>query len=107
MKKIHIIGLCLLGGSFASALKREKPEILFTGTDNNQQHLEEAVALGIIDEIREQPDEDTDVIVIATPIHTMAPLLKDILDNVPKNTLVMDYCCTKRSICEEIGRAHV
>src|SRR5690606_21722549 len=103
MKKIHIIGLGLLGGSFALALKREKPEILFTGTDNNQQHLEEAVALGIIDEIREQPDEDTDVIVIATPIHTIAPLLKDILDNVPKNTLVMDFGSTKKSICETVA----
>ncbi|HLT08877.1 MAG TPA: prephenate dehydrogenase [Cyclobacteriaceae bacterium] len=103
MKKIHIIGLGLLGGSFALALKREKPEILFTGTDNNQQHLEEAVALGIIDEIREQPDEDTDVIVIATPIHTIAPLLKDILDNVPKNTLVMDFGSTKKSICEAVA----
>lgn len=103
MKKIHIIGLGLLGGSFALALKREKPEILFTGTDNNQQHLEEAVALGIIDEILEQPDEDTDVIVIATPIHTIAPLLKDILDNVPKNTLVMDFGSTKKSICEAVA----
>ena len=73
MKKIHIIGLGLLGGSFALALKREKPEILFTGTDNNQQHLEEAVALGIIDEILEQPDEDTDVIGVTHEPVTACP----------------------------------
>lgn len=103
MKKIHIIGLGLLGGSFALALKKAKPEIIFTGTDNNQEHLHEALALGIIDEARDQADEDTDVIVIATPIHTIVPLLKDILDNIPKTTLVMDFGSTKKSICDAVA----
>jgi len=103
MKKIHIIGLGLLGGSFALALKKAKPEIIFTGTDNNQEHLHEALVLGIIDEARDQADEDTDVIVIATPIHTIVPLLKDILDNIPKTTLVMDFGSTKKSICDAVA----
>src|SRR5690554_6141341 len=103
MKKIHIIGLGLLGGSFALALKKAKPEIIFTGTDNNQEHLQEALALGIIDEARNQADEDTDVIVIATPIHTIVPLLKDILDIISKNTLVMDFGSTKKSICDAVA----
>jgi len=103
MKKIHIIGLGLLGGSFALALKKAKPEILFTGSDSNEEHLQEALALGIIDEARNEADKDTDVIVIATPIHTIVPLLKDILDKVPKNTLVMDFGSTKKSICEAVA----
>lgn len=103
MKKIHIIGLGLLGGSFALALKKAKPKILFTGTDNSKEHLQEALALGIIDEARDQADEDTDVIVIATPIHTVVPLLKDILDKVSRNTLVMDFGSTKKSICEAVA----
>jgi len=103
MKKIHIIGLGLLGGSFALALKKVKPEILFTGIDDNQEHLQEALALGIIDEARQQADEDTDVIVIATPIHTIVPLLKGILDKISKNTLVMDFGSTKKSICESVA----
>ena len=103
MKKIHIIGLGLLGGSFALALKKVKPEILFTGTDNNQEHLQEALALGIIDEARDQADDDTDVIVIATPIHTIVPVLRDILDTVSKHTLVMDFGSTKKSICDAVA----
>ncbi len=103
MKKIHIIGLGLLGGSFALALKKAKPEILFTGSDSNEEHLQEALALGIIDEARNEADKDTDVIVIATPIHTIVPLLKDILDKVSKNTLVMDFGSTKKSICEAVA----
>ena len=103
MRKIHIIGLGLLGGSFALALKKVKPEILFTGTDNDPQHLQEALSLGIIDEARNQADEDTDVIVIATPIHAIVPLLRIILDKVSKNTLVMEFGSTKKSICEAVA----
>lgn len=103
MKKIHIIGLGLLGGSFALALKKAKPEITFTGTDDDSQHLEEALALGIIDEARETADSDTDVILIATPIHTVAGILQEILDTVPKDTLVMDFGSTKKSICAAVA----
>jgi prephenate dehydrogenase len=103
MKKIHIIGLGLLGGSFALALRKAKPEIFFTGADNSEEHLQEALALGVIDEARNQADEDTDVIVIATPIHTIVPILRGILDIIPKNTLVMDFGSTKQSICEAVA----
>lgn len=103
MKKVHIIGLGLLGGSFALALKKAKPEVTVTGTDNDAQHLQEALALGIIDEARPEADLDTDVIIIATPIHTIAHLLNEILDTVPKNTLVMDFGSTKQSICEAVA----
>jgi prephenate dehydrogenase len=103
MKKIHIIGLGLLGGSFALALKKAKPDFFFTGTDNNPQHLQEALSLGIIDEARDQADGDTDVIIIATPIHAIAPLLLEILDSIPKKTLVIDFGSTKKSICETVA----
>ena len=52
---------------------------------------------------RDQADEDTDVIVIATPVHTIVPLLRKILDKVSKNTLVMDFGSTKKSICEAVA----
>lgn len=103
MKKIHIIGLGLLGGSFALALKKAKPEILFTGTDLDPGNLEEATALGIIDEVREKADPDTDVIIISTPIHAIPALLHTILDEVQQETLVMDFGSTKESICRSIA----
>ena len=75
MKKVHIIGLGLLGGSFALALKKAKPEIHLTGMDTNPDNLQEALERGIIDEIREEADPDTDVIVISTPINTIVPMI--------------------------------
>lgn len=103
MKKIHIIGLGLLGGSFALALKKVQPEIKFTGMDNNPENLQEALARGIIDEVREEADLDTDVIVISTPINTVAPILISVLDRVQEGTLVMDFGSTKESICRAVA----
>jgi prephenate dehydrogenase len=103
MKKIHIIGLGLLGGSFALALKKAKPEIKFTGYDSNSQNLADAIALGIIEEAKEKPDLDSDVIVLATPANTLSDLLIKSLDEIGPNTLVMDFGSTKEALCKSVA----
>jgi prephenate dehydrogenase len=103
MKKIHIIGLGLLGGSFALALKKAKPEIKFTGYDSNSQNQEDAIALGIIEEAKVKPDMDTDVIVLATPANTLSELLVKTLDEIGPNTLVMDFGSTKEALCKSVA----
>lgn len=102
MKKIHIIGLGLLGGSFALALKKAKPEIKFTGYDSNPQNQEDAIALGIIEEAIGKPDKDTDVIVLATPANTLSSLLSKTLDEIGPNTLLMDFGSTKEALCKSV-----
>jgi prephenate dehydrogenase len=102
MKKIHIIGLGLLGGSFALALKKAKPEIKFTGYDLNPQNLEDALTLGIIEEAKDKPDADTDVIVLATPANTLSDLLVKFLGEIGPDTLVMDFGSTKEALCKSV-----
>jgi prephenate dehydrogenase len=102
MKKIHIIGLGLLGGSFSLALKQVKPEIHFTGFDSNPQNLQDALTLGIIDEAKEKADADTDIIVLATPANTLSELLLKILDEISPETLVMDFGSTKELLCQAV-----
>ena len=43
MKKIHIIGLGLLGGSFGLGARQKFPELVITGTDSNPQNLKDAL----------------------------------------------------------------
>ncbi|MFD2203486.1 prephenate dehydrogenase [Shivajiella indica] len=102
MKKIHIVGLGLLGGSFALALKRVLPHIVFTGYDNNQKNLEDALNLGIIDEIKQKADPDTDIIILSTPADTLTFLLKECLDNINENTLVIDFGSAKSKLCKSV-----
>ena len=49
--KVSIIGLGLIGGSFSLALKKRLEEVEVVGWDNDPAHLQEAKALGIIDQM--------------------------------------------------------
>ncbi len=100
MKKIHLIGLGLLGGSFSLALRKVMPEITFTGFDANPKHMEDARTLGIIDEVTEEIPQDTDVVILATPVDTLESLLIKSLDEVKENTLIIDFGSTKNSLCQ-------
>ncbi|MCC5935707.1 MAG: prephenate dehydrogenase [Lunatimonas sp.] len=104
MKKIHIIGLGLLGGSFALVLKKKRPDLIVTGFDQNSTHLEQAQALGMITEAKEKPDADTDVVVLATPVDTLTSLLEQTLAETGDKTLVFDFGSTKELICEKIAK---
>ena len=102
MKKIHIVGLGLLGGSFALALKKAKPEIKLTGFDSNPKNLEDALTLGLVDESKNQADSDTDIIILATPANTLRTLLQETLDRIGLETLVVDFGSAKELLCKSV-----
>jgi prephenate dehydrogenase len=99
MKKIHIIGLGLLGGSFGLGARQKFPELVITGTDANSQNLKDALTLGIITEAKETPDSDTDLVILATPADTLGKILIDTLNQIGENTLVFDVGSTKAKLC--------
>jgi prephenate dehydrogenase len=99
MKKIHLIGLGLLGGSFSLALRKVMPEITFTGFDANTKNMEDARTLGIIDEASKEIPEDADVVILATPVDTLEDLLVKSLEQIKENTLVIDFGSTKKALC--------
>lgn len=99
MKKIHIIGLGLLGGSFGLGARQKFPELIITGTDSNPQNLKDALTLGIITEAREIADHDTDLVILATPADTLGEILLQTLDQVSENTLIFDLGSTKAKLC--------
>ena len=102
MKKIHVVGLGLLGGSFALALKKSMPDVVFSGFDNNEKNLEDALNLGIIDEVKQTADTDTDIIILSTPADTLSQLLIECLDKVGDNTLVIDFGSAKAKLCQSV-----
>ena len=50
IKKIYIIGIGLIGGSFALELRKLFPKSKIIGIDNSENNLGKALELGIIDE---------------------------------------------------------
>lgn len=102
MKKIHITGLGLLGGSFALAAKRKFPELTITGWDISTQNLHDAHTLSMIDTSQELPDPDTDLVILATPADTLVGLLERTLENISNETLVIDLGSTKENLCKAL-----
>lgn len=97
---MHIIGIGLIGGSFALDLKTNFPGVIITGTDASKENVEKAKELGLIDETG--PIEnvvDADVVIIAVPVDVSVEVIKTVLDNVNDQTLVMDVGSTKAKLC--------
>jgi prephenate dehydrogenase len=99
MKKIHIIGLGLLGGSFGLGARQKFPELIITGHDSNPKNLADALTLGIITEAKETPDLDTDLVILATPADTLEDLILKTLEQVSEDTLIFDVGSTKGKLC--------
>lgn len=103
MQKLHIIGLGLLGGSFGLAVQDKFPETLISGWDANEKNLQDALNIGIIQEAKETPGADTDIVILATPADTLGSLLLQTLDQVGAHTLVFDVGSTKTVLCKLVA----
>ena len=98
---ISIVGVGLLGGSFALAVRDKYPKARFIGIDSSAVHGQLALAKGIVDEmmpLAEAVSQST-LIVLATPVNTILTLLPTVLDQLPDNGTVLDLGSTKEGIC--------
>jgi len=105
--KVGIIGLGLMGGSFALALKRkfkqrdERLEII--GIDHNDQHCLEALELKITDKITDDITDllELDLIVLTIPVNGILKILPE-LKNASDKTTIIDFGSTKEKIVQAI-----
>ena len=105
MKTISVIGLGLIGGSFALALKKVGVADKIIGVDQNIEHQIQALELGIVDEIAPLNEalSQSDLVVIAVPINAIQKVLPEILDQINEKTIVMDMGSTKAGICKKVA----
>ena len=103
--KIAIIGIGLIGGSFAKALRHQFPEAKILGIDSNPSHLETAVAEQLIDEGAALEDlSGVNRVVLSIPVKSSVSLITEILDRIPSRALVWDVGSTKSSICRAVSQ---
>ncbi|HEY9185130.1 MAG TPA: prephenate dehydrogenase [Salegentibacter sp.] len=99
--KVQIIGVGLIGGSFALDIKAAFAEAEVYGCDTNNAHLTKAKALGIIDHQADLENvRQVDVVILAVPVNVAPEVLKQVLDLVNEDTLVFDAGSTKEGICK-------
>ena len=103
MKHIYMIGIGLIGGSFAIDIKEHNPSAKIYGIDINEAYLDESLALGVIDEKATLEDlEKADLVIVSIPVDVTVKLLPTILDKIGDNTLVVDAGSTKEAICKAV-----
>lgn len=99
--KIGIVGLGLIGGSFAKAYKKNCDCVVY-GYDTDRSSLSYAHLSEIIDE--ELCDENIslcDILILALYPDAAVDFLNKKAHLIKKDSLVIDTCGTKRRVCEE------
>ncbi|WP_029037224.1 prephenate dehydrogenase [Salinimicrobium xinjiangense] len=102
--KVHIVGIGLIGGSFALGLRKAFPGVEISGSDASEAHLLEAEELKIIDRSANLEEvKEADVVIIAVPVDVAKKVAVEVLDQVVNDTLVFDAGSTKAGLCETVA----
>lgn len=105
---VVIIGVGLIGGSLARALKAHDAVSQITGVARSQETLDLALQLGVIDNAESDPVQamnEADMVVLASPVSTMAPILEAITDYIPAHCVVTDAGSVKGSVATAARQA--
>ena len=99
--KLAVIGLGLMGGSFALDFRSIYPKSKIYGVDISKRNEKKALDLGLIDELIEiEKISIVDVVIVSIPVDKSLLLLPKILDLISDHTLVFDVGSTKGPICK-------
>lgn len=103
--KIAIIGLGLMGGSLALALKGKCAALY--GVDSHPATIELGISQKIVDQAGSDPAKFVpyaDLVILAAPIPAILKLLEGLPSFMPDPCIVMDLGSTKRLIVEAMSR---
>ena len=102
---VTIIGIGLIGGSMALALKEKGFAGRIIGVDADPMHRQKAMELQLVDEVLplEEAIANADLVILAVPVNVAEQLLPHILDLVGEQVL-MDVGSTKEGLLAVIAQ---
>lgn len=99
---VFVIGLGLIGGSVALAIKNTHRDVRIYGYDINDNSAQLAKALGIIDDICDSVQsgaEQADLIILGTPVKQTVELLSELAQySLKQNAIITDVGSTKTKV---------
>jgi prephenate dehydrogenase len=99
--KVVIVGVGLIGGSFALALKHAGAAQSIVGMGRSPEALARALELGIIDAASDSPQQamrGADLVLIAAPVAQTGAILASLLPWLEQGTVVTDAGSTKSDV---------
>ena len=102
MRQVTIIGLGLIGGSFALSLKDNGLCDHVLGIEHSEKSARRALELGLVERIvtLDKALNESDMIVLATPVDTIPTMAVKILNRIRPDQILMDMGSTKQELCE-------
>jgi len=101
INRLCIIGVGLIGGSLARALRENNACKTVIGCSRSEAHLQRAVELGVIDEYTTDVIEavkGADMIILSVPLRAMQSLFEKIDDIVDGGAVITDVGSAKSSV---------
>lgn len=105
---ILIVGVGLIGGSLALALRKSGYAGHIAGIDRSEEALRRALELGLIDEAAVSLAEaagQADLILVAAPVAQMGGILTTVRPFIRKDTLITDVGSTKSDVVQAAYQA--
>jgi prephenate dehydrogenase len=105
MKRLAVIGVGLIGGSFALGLKKAKAVSHVVGVGRNAANLRLALERGVIDAIAPDPRaaaRDADLVLVATPVAQFPAIFASLAES---KALITDGGSTKRDVIAAARKA--
>ena len=106
-RRVAVLGVGLLGGSVALSIRRNRPDVVLAGTARDANKCARLTDAGIVDEATtsiEAACRDSDVVVVATPVDRIVPLVIESAAASPDNCLITDVGSTKAQIVDQVGQ---
>ncbi len=101
---VLVVGLGLIGGSIALALQKS-PNIRVIGFDVNENTLQSAKVLGVVQDVTKQPEvavKNVDILLFATPVNATIEWMEKLKDwDLPEKLIITDTGSTKSLIMEK------
>ena len=108
LERVAVIGVGLIGGSFALALKQAGACGRVIGVGRSQSNLKEALERGVIDAIESDPGaaaRGAQLVLVAAPVAQFPPILKSLARDLAPGTVITDAGSTKRDVVEAARKA--
>jgi prephenate dehydrogenase len=99
--KLVVIGVGLIGGSFALALRKARAVRYVVGVGRSRRNLATALRLGIIDEIAMDAVtavRDADFVLLGMPVGQMPEVMAHIAPHVAQQAVISDAGSTKQDV---------
>lgn len=101
IKRLAIIGVGLIGGSLARALRQHSYVDEIVGCGRGKANLDTALELGVIDRYTHDPAEavvDADMIVVAVNLRTIPTIFESIAPSVGPDAIITDVGSAKEQV---------